>query len=255
MRRRIFYRILCMTILVTIVTSCQKKETHTVSGTIFGTQSRWNEVSVSYDYGETSIDKVPVSKGKFTLSLPKPKANYLQPIGNDMPPFITVSNRDAKGCIPAFFVSTTYDDEMGTALTETNSMMLVYVSLFSSTFNLYQLMYLDKKVKITGSFEEKVENISVKIDLNANFKKGWNTLVVSIRYSLDGDVLITATTGEIHSEAMWMAEFPLDFFNGFFTLEKPEIESIICVDDPATFNDKLWQETYKLLKLELNIKK
>jgi len=224
----------------TVLTSCHKIETQTISGTLFGTQAEWDEVGVSYDLGETDVAKAPLSNGKFTLKLPKPGDNHLQHADGYFPVYFHSSNKDAKVTVPNFFVSKTQDSGMGSTLTEVNTMLLVTLDILNRSFSVYQYIYADKKVTITANQDDEVNGYRIKMNVDCKLGKGWNSVVYHVDGFMGTDITVTSTIGDVPSSAVWMAEIP--FINLFSPSENEK-------QNTDTFVRTVLQEIYSFYKI------
>ena len=122
-----------------------------VSGTIIGEHANWDQVSVSFDRGTTWAATVPVSGGKFSLTLPVPENKYLENLIVDSD--YTVNPQGVKCAFADFYV------RKGSQSTK------LYVS-----DDYIEFWYVDKNVSITGS--STLVGYTTVFDMN--LKKGWN---------------------------------------------------------------------------------
>ena len=200
-----FFSFIVMIVLFSVVfTSCNKddnnKDEFIVSGTISGEHANWTEVSVSVDFGETWVETAPISNGKFSIKLPIPSTQYLIPFEiEDFPDKIDISDNNVKVGTATFIVRKGDQTEI---LTLKDASIL---PLFGSTVVSY--IYVDKNVNVSGAFDEYDEELgmSIKYAVDLQFKKGWNTVVVTLSGFLTGNLTITSKTDDVPSNCVWMA--------------------------------------------------
>ena len=204
-----------------IFISCDKEKGFTVSGTIIGEGADWDNVSVTYedpliwlleDRDPIWVASAPISNGKFSIELPTPEAKYLQPVTEGMPspiegmpPQIKVSDKTAKGAAAQICALEIAEINGGT-LEGVATLVLGTFKAIPPSMSIVQYMYVDKKVNITGTFDEMILDIPGKFTFDMKMKKGWNTVVLTTTMSSTG---ITATykTGAVPSDAVWTTEF------------------------------------------------
>ena len=193
------------------VPSCDKDgdetetDTITVSGTLTGEYASWDNVSASFDGGETWAITSPISNGKFSIELSVPDAKYLELLSEeDFPDEIITSDKSAKVVEASFYVRKGNESEW-------LSLYVVNISptVRSSTEVLY--WYVDKNVNITGEFEvtwemeDTGEEITDVETWDMKLIKGWNTAVYIEAYEGNNNTF-TIKTSAVPSNAVWMTE-------------------------------------------------
>jgi hypothetical protein len=195
MNKQFFSFIVITAIFAATFTSCSKDnkdpDVSAVSGTISGEHADWTVVNLSFDYGNTWAATAPISNGRFSIKLPVPEAQYLEPIVEDgnFPVGVTISDESATGCVASFFVCKDTQAEM---------LSLMSVDMINLSVSAVQYLYVAKDVNASGSLSE--EGMEIIVDMK--LKKGWNTVILTT--SLGGTTM-TLKNGNIPSNAVWVA--------------------------------------------------
>jgi len=222
--KKSFYFITLIAIVATVLTSCKKdekdknKDVFTVSGIIPSNYGAWSEVKLSYDFGNTWVATSQISNWKFSIKPPTPESKNLEPVKDliinylldmvKMPEIINIreifnqsnavniSDAGTKGTIAMFYVFE--NDE---------KKLLSLVSIPS----VFQYLYADKKVDLTGVFEEIIEEVAVKLTFDLKLNEGWNTMIVSMTPSLSKQITMSFKTGTVPAVSAWVvAENPFN---------------------------------------------
>jgi len=199
MSKGIFFRKVCVAVLVAsfIFSGCSKDDNNNsggsqtdaenVSGTIVGEYADWDEVGATFDYGNTWAKKVPISNGKFNLSLPAPDENDLE--DSDYNDFFYEL---AVGSVKFKY---TYADFFALKNSQKGSRTLELSGNSSKGKFMVTRLYVDKNVDIVGF----LGNTTMDLKL----KKGWNVVLYYQKEQNDGSTKYSYTTGSVPIEANW----------------------------------------------------
>ena len=166
---------LCLSVCL-VFTSCDKDDNNgSGSSSISKIEVSINNNDIDDDIDEirAEIDEDEIASckytnGKFTLELPETvAAKYLYYLREDMPEGINLSDMDAK--IADIYIEA-YDDK------DDNVGCFEYKKETSNSLAVTFYMYVDRDVRITGSFTETEDGVNYIFNANANLKKGWNFL-------------------------------------------------------------------------------
>ena len=221
MNKHFFSFILNITLFAILFTSCKKEEDgekDLITGTIV-TTGDWTNVGVSFDFGNnwaaTSEITTVASTKRFSIELPVPKAEYLEPISSGLFGLINMgdmfqasetiidyianrisekmSNQNSKGSVAVFYVYKASEKEI--------------ISLtVPTTVSVIQYVYVDLDVSTSGEFQETVEDVPVKFEFNMDLKKGWNTVhaLVNPLDAIAGIASIALKTADVPLSGVWM---------------------------------------------------
>jgi hypothetical protein len=174
-----FSFVLFLAVLSAGFTGCDKDDddggTAVISGnkitvTIDGAGNRVDMVKLYADGRKSSgtIAEAEVKDNRFTMELPETlPSQYLEPLKDEMPDGITLSDASAKGCFSLEFYAYKNNDFVG---------YLSYVNFsgkeedYKSGSAFVDLVYVDKDLSITGSYTDE----DYKETYNCHLKKGWN---------------------------------------------------------------------------------
>jgi hypothetical protein len=201
---------------------------------------------------------VNINKGKLTVNLGTPKADYLSPIGDnitggydDSDNTLKISNRNAKGYILSMFCN-----EDGVRLS---------YRLGDSIMDNIMLCYVNSNVTITGSVTDVYNGRTYRDTYALNLRTGWNYMIMTYDYNYDDDeesmsIDIVIQTVQPGKDAKWVVYgggggdeptpkptvTPLtngQWFNGTFTREYDEHQYSFTVTAGTTYY-VWWNDRY-----------
>jgi len=233
MNKSFFPFIVMIALFSAIFISCDKDKGVTLSGTIIGEGSDWDKVSVTYEdplswdledtWDPVWAATVPISNGKFSLELPTPEARYFQPFTDDMLySQFKVSDKTAKG-VAAYICAQITQETNGGILEGIATLILAEVKQASIT--VVQYIYADKKVNISGTDETMYGGFG-SVEFNLKMKKGWNTVILSIKASSNDELTMTYKTGNVPSGAVWMTGLDMGARSGI-DITNTDIEALL----------------------------
>ena len=224
MKRYYFSLILMVTIVVSVITSCEKDDSAVgmiVSGTLEFSERYNDEITkIQVDVLELENIGVPVfkrvtlasgeySNGKFSLELPaRIDDNYLkQNFSNEnLEPYIKVSDKRVKTGIfdfRAIDFGETIKEGNGMGIYLSKDLPLVYIKSddISTTKGLF--FYADRNCSITGT--EPVSSEHHTITYSMNLKRGWNIVYHTEKYmeTADKQIRIEELSTETVSGLKW----------------------------------------------------
>ena len=146
------------------------------------------EISVSEHFCSATV-----TNGKFSIKLPTPNAEHLDAIGNLKD--LKVSDKTVKTASVSFFRCSKNEAHLGNPyLRSANADEVISV----------EFVYVDSHLTVTGTT---TDNSGFATEYNANFKKGWNTLI----YKGVSDTKGTVTTESISANLLWVVSIIYDW--------------------------------------------
>jgi len=193
MNRQIFFNV--MTVISTVVlvfVSCGKDNgdasfnvVESVSGTLDLEYAEYDLMILSLDQGRTRAVTVPISDGKFNLTLPVPDEKYLH----------NLLDKNVKCVAARFFIRNSEDDSSD----DNSYRRFLKLHGTSSKGNFFvDFIYVTENVNINQTYSFGTELFKVRL------KKGWNAVVVYFQGETDDKPEYTYTTEPIPPEAKWM---------------------------------------------------
>ena len=179
-------------------------ETMKIEGTLFkgefgGDATQATQVCASFDNdyyfwkNEDWAVTASVSNKKFSLTLPKPDAKYMETFSDELEVTegYTITGDKNTKCARAKFCALIDGEYLPIALfNETETSGDCYVSF----------IYMDKNLSITGNFEDE----GYKTTVNVQLKKGWNYMIESETIGRNGKWTYSVTAnGNIPSVCKW----------------------------------------------------
>ncbi len=147
-----------------------------------------DSAQVTFVAGESDLDNNSSFNIKTVKDIP---SDLLEPITNDLPEGLTISNTNVKGQGADLYLI----DKNGNAVYE-----VTYQGNYDSSAFFVQYLFLDSDVKIQGSGNDPDEG-PFTFDVNA--KKGWNKIFLIFDMKRQ---TTTITTNDPHKNGKWVAE-------------------------------------------------
>ncbi|MDR2383118.1 MAG: hypothetical protein LBD76_04440 [Prevotellaceae bacterium] len=206
MKRNFFMMVIVCLFTVVALSSCQKDDDDDGINTINVVVENGNNYNALidavilnvWDYSmeqNQTLVETEYKDGGFTINLPESvSSRYLEPLDEDMPNGITVSNKNVNGGW-ASFIAFQSDEAVG------------YFYCRSGDW-IGELMYVDGNSFITGIVtDSELDNgvtYTATYNLNMNLKKGWN--MVYEKYSLSSFSYTSEITTTTPANAKWYFE-------------------------------------------------
>jgi hypothetical protein len=151
-----------------------------------------------------------VENGKFDIQLTNPPDVYLEEM--DPPDGLTSSDPSVKGAgmyPTAIKDSFEYYNEMGT-LERTNKPEYYLLGVTSVGTCFSQFLFVERAVKISGSYSEFYEGVTTQYSVNMNLREGWNELTLTCQ-SLGQNTESWKMTSNDEPSGMQWYYLPYDF--------------------------------------------